>query len=153
MSGPHSLLLLVAPGGFGGNRSSNPAASASGICAIYGNRQLLTPWIRVFGYLSSFGISNDLDGLLDSTSRSRFQVPPLLAFSAGLLRCRHPSLQSFSAEPIAPILSNGFSRFDLFHRLPLSCSKKASILVLDPPPRALLTKSPAGRYGSFRLFY
>src|SRR5262245_54419072 len=42
--GPHSSLPLVSPDGLGGNPSSNPAASALGICAAHESRQLLASW-------------------------------------------------------------------------------------------------------------
>ena len=56
---------------------SNPAASVPGICALHGSRQLLAPWMQAFGYLSSYGISNCLDGFLGSTFKPASRLPLL----------------------------------------------------------------------------
>jgi hypothetical protein len=111
------------------------------------------PLERVIGCLSSYGVSNGLDGFLGSASRTRFQAPPLLTLADKPLAmpATRPS-ESFNVTD-RPFLSKGASRTDLSHRVPLPRSKKPSILVPDPPPRAPLTRSPAGRYGSFRFFY
>ncbi len=61
---PIPSCALVSPSGLGGHRGSNPAACVSGICAFHGNRQVLVPWSGPFACLSSYGISNELDGFL-----------------------------------------------------------------------------------------
>ena len=57
-----------------------------------GSRDLFRRWESTtfgpldwaFGNLSSYGISNDLDGFLSGTLKTRFQVPPLRALAACL---------------------------------------------------------------------
>lgn len=44
------------------------------------------PLDRAFGNLSSYGISNSLDGLLLGTLKTRFQVPPLWALPPAFRR-------------------------------------------------------------------
>jgi len=86
---------------------SNLAASVSGICAFHENRQLLAPWMRTFGYLSSYGISNDLDGFLSwilaPVSRSLLLWPYQRTF-------RRKSF-SLPLESINPIDRKSFSTF------------------------------------------
>lgn len=68
MSDSHSLLLLVSPSWLSWNTKSNEAASASGIYSAHGGRQLLVCWTQSFGCLSSYGLSNNLYGFLESSS-------------------------------------------------------------------------------------
>jgi hypothetical protein len=132
---------------------SNLAASVSGICAFHENRQLLVPWIRTFGCLSSYGISNDLDGFLSWTLRARFQTPPLLTFQEPSQRegPRRP-LESFGSVDRRLILRCLLPLWS-FSPLVTFLFKEALALVPVPPPLAFLTKSPSGGYKRLDLSY
>lgn len=131
---PHSLVLLVSPDGLSRKLKYSPAASASGIFGRLKSQQLLTPGILgPLCCLSSFEISQDLDGFLAppsrSASRSQLFGPyfPLLLANEG-----DDGLESLPGGEISRLLSKPTSHYGLCNRVPLFRSKTKPIL--DPGP-------------------
>lgn len=151
---PIPSCALVSLSGPGGHQGSNSAACVTGIFAFHGNRQVLIPWSESFACLSSYGISNDLDGFFVHHLKVRFQTFSLLVFRSCLpCRIHLPSSSEFI---------NDRDRNSSFEKPPpfwpfwprlLAGLKNMSNLAPEPPLRALLAKSSAADTAEFIFSY